>query len=79
MLRAPERRLWDLDQWLQHLSLSDASRHSAIADAWATAQLLLVALARAPGLRIDDARGLIALQRKELSRAVRADAGAPLG
>jgi DNA polymerase-3 subunit epsilon len=79
LLRAPERRPWDLDRWLQHLSLSDASRHSAIADAWATAQLLLVALARAPGLRIDDARGLIALQRKELNRAVRAGAGAPLG
>ena len=79
LTRAPERRPWDLDRWLQHLGLDHVARHSAIADAWASAQLLLVALARAPDLRIGDARGLFALQRTELGRAVRADAGAPIG
>jgi DNA polymerase-3 subunit epsilon len=79
LFRTPDRRRWELDRWLQHLALDNFSRHSAVADAWATAQLLLVALARTPSLRIGDARGLFALQRTELSRAVRADAGAPLG
>jgi DNA polymerase-3 subunit epsilon len=79
LLRVPEGRSWDLDRWLLQIGLDPFARHSALADAWATAQLLLVALARAPGHRIATAQALFSLQRAELGRLVRADAGAPLG
>lgn len=41
----PERRLRTLDEWAEHFSIYNENRHNAVADALATAQLLLVAIA----------------------------------
>lgn len=50
-----------LDDWAEHFSIHNDDRHNAVADALATAQLLLVAMAqarRAGGFRYDTLRGL---------------------
>jgi DNA polymerase III subunit epsilon len=39
----PERRLRTLDEWAEHFFIHNDARHNALADALATAQLLLVA------------------------------------
>jgi len=70
---------WELDRWLQAFRLAGFARHSALGDAYATAQLMLLVLARAPARGIRDPRGLFALQRTLLRRAVAADAGIPAG
>jgi DNA polymerase-3 subunit epsilon len=56
----PKARLRSLDEWLQHFAIPVAARHSAAADAFATALLAirLLPLARAQG-----AEGLRALQQ----------------
>jgi DNA polymerase-3 subunit epsilon len=79
VLRAPERANWELDRWLQHFGLGNFARHSALADAYATAQLLLIVLARAGQRGIRDVRGLFALQRAQLERGVSGDGGGPAG
>lgn len=69
----------ELDHWLQAFGLAGFARHSALGDAYATAQLMLLVLARAPAWGIRDPRGLFALQRTQLSRAVAAHGGMPAG
>lgn len=56
----PRARLRSLDEWLQHYGIVVATRHSAAADAFATALLALrlLPLARAQGVR-----GLSGLQK----------------
>lgn len=52
-----------LDDWLAAFAISHPERHDALADAYATAQLLLVALAEAERQGIATARGLEAAER----------------
>lgn len=59
---------WELDHWLQHAGIDNVGRHSALSDAFATAQLLLYASAHAQRRGVKDVRGLLALQRRELLR-----------
>lgn len=42
-----------LDDWVAHFGLPPIGRHHAIADAYATAQLLMIVLAAAPGFGIE--------------------------
>jgi DNA polymerase-3 subunit epsilon len=67
----------ELDDWLQVFGLAGFARHSALGDAYATAQLMLLVLARAPARGIRDSGGLFALQRTQLRRAVAAHGGMP--
>lgn len=69
----------ELDRWLGHFGIVNFARHSALADAWATAELLLLALARAGSRGVPAVRGLYDLQRAELKRHVMAQSGAPTG
>jgi DNA polymerase-3 subunit epsilon len=57
-----------LDDWLQRLGIAAPGRHGAAADAYATAQLLLIVLQRAQARGIRDVRGLRRLQQDLLSR-----------
>jgi DNA polymerase III subunit epsilon len=57
-----------LDYWLEHLDVASTGRHGAAADAYATAQLLLVVLHRAQARGIQDVRGLRRLQQELLTR-----------
>lgn len=59
---------WELDHWLSHAGIDNFARHSALADAFATAELFLFALAGARRRGIADVRGLFALQQRELLR-----------
>lgn len=52
-----------LDDWLVAFAISHPERHDALADAYATAQLLLVALAEAERQGIATARGLESAER----------------
>ena len=52
-----------LDEWLAAFSIEHPARHDAVADAYATAQLLLVLLAEAERQGIADAGGLFAAER----------------
>jgi len=52
-----------LDDWLAAFGIEVAGRHDALADAYATAQLLLVLLAEAERQGIGAARGLFAAER----------------
>jgi len=52
-----------LDDWLAAFGIEVAGRHDALADAYATAQLLLVLLAEAERQGIGAARGLYAAER----------------
>jgi len=47
-----------LDDWVAHFGLSPIGRHHAIADAYATAQLLMIVLEAAPGFGIETAADL---------------------
>jgi DNA polymerase-3 subunit epsilon len=53
----------DLDGWLREFAIENYARHDALADALATAQLLLPVLAAARGLGIVSQAGLIGLQK----------------
>ena len=70
---------WELDRWLAHFAVPNFARHSALADACATGELLLLGLARAAARGVRDVRGLYALQRAELKRQVMSQAGAASG
>ena len=52
-----------LDEWLAAFSIGHPARHDAVADAYATAQLLLVLLAESERQGIADAGGLFAAER----------------
>jgi DNA polymerase-3 subunit epsilon len=54
-----------LDDWLQHFGLAGAERHRALGDAFATAQLLQIALVAADRVEMGDAAQLIAMQKAQ--------------
>jgi DNA polymerase-3 subunit epsilon len=54
-----------LDDWAWHFGLPPIGRHHAIADAYANAQLLLLALDRARQLGLDTTRDLLSLQKSQ--------------
>ncbi len=68
-------RGWELDRWLSHFHISNFERHSALADAVATAELLLLLVARADQKGLRDSRALLALQRAALDKAHAAQSG----
>jgi DNA polymerase-3 subunit epsilon len=60
----PERRVPDtLDAWLAEFGIAPIERHSALGDAFSTAQLLLVLLADATRQGIDTLEALQGMQR----------------
>jgi DNA polymerase-3 subunit epsilon len=54
-----------LDDWARHFGLPPIGRHHAIADAYANAQLLLLALDRARELGMDTTRDLLSLEKSQ--------------
>jgi DNA polymerase-3 subunit epsilon len=54
-----------LDDWARHFGLPPIGRHHAIADAYANAQLLLLALDRARQLGLDTTRDLLSLEKSQ--------------
>jgi len=66
---------WELDRWLLHFHIANFKRHGALADAVATAGLLLVAMARAAERGLRDPCALLALQRAVLDKANAAQSG----
>jgi DNA polymerase-3 subunit epsilon len=54
-----------LDDWARHFGLPPIGRHHAIADAYANAQLLLLALDRARELGLDTTRDLLSLEKSQ--------------
>jgi DNA polymerase-3 subunit epsilon len=54
-----------LDDWLSHFGLGAGERHHAVADAFAAAQLLQIALAQANREAIGNAAGLVAMQKAQ--------------
>jgi DNA polymerase-3 subunit epsilon len=59
-----ERRVRDtLDGWLAEFGIAPIERHSALGDAFSTAELLLVMLAEAARQRIDTLEALLRMQR----------------
>ena len=63
LLPARAKSCRSLDDWLAAFGIEVAGRHDALADAYATAQLLLVLLAEAERQGIGEARGLYAAER----------------
>ena len=60
----PQRRLGDtLDEWLEAFGIDPVVRHDALADAFATAQLLLVVLAAAAEQGLGTLQALLNAQR----------------
>jgi len=57
----PDRKAQDLDSWLAAFAIDCASRHEALSDAYATAQLLLVMLGKARSEGVATAEALIRL------------------
>ena len=57
---------WDLDRWLARFGLRVYTRHDALADAFATAQLFLVVLARARSAGLDRLADLLKSQKTAL-------------
>jgi len=58
------RERTSLDDWLQAFGIAAEARHDALGDAFATAQLLLVALAEAKRQRLETVEELRALERE---------------
>lgn len=54
-----------LDQWMEHFGLSNYARHSALADALATAELLLALRARLGAKQIDNIKDMRALEKAQ--------------
>ncbi len=66
LMPEPERRLpRGLDDWMDRFGISNFSRHNALADALATAQLLQVVLAEAMKQGITTLAGLIKLEQDQ--------------
>lgn len=59
------RRYRALDDWIGYFHIQNFSRHSALADALATAQLLQVAAAKARGQEIHQFKGLLDLEKAQ--------------
>lgn len=57
---------WELDRWLERFGVRAYARHDALADAFATAQLFLVVLARAREARLDRLSDLLKVQKTAL-------------
>lgn len=57
----PGRKARTLEEWLAQFSIRPAGRHEALADAYATAELLLVLLAEAKRQRVATAEALLSL------------------
>ena len=58
------RSCTSLDDWLAAFAIGHPARHDAMADAYATAQLLLILLAEAERQRLSSARELFAVARE---------------
>jgi DNA polymerase III subunit epsilon len=58
----PGRKAQQLDDWLAEFGIAPHARHDALGDAFATAQLLLIALAEARRQRIGTVEALRAVQ-----------------
>jgi DNA polymerase III epsilon subunit-like protein len=54
-----------LDDWVRHFTLPPIGRHHAIADAYANAQLLLIALDHAQRLGFTKTADLMALEKSQ--------------
>lgn len=54
-----------LDDWTAYFGIAGGARHDAVADAYATAQLLLVALQAADAVGMTTARSLLATQKAQ--------------
>jgi DNA polymerase-3 subunit epsilon len=59
------RKYRALDHWIEHFHIQNFARHSALADALATAQLLLIAMETARKNGIEDLKGLIELEKAQ--------------
>jgi DNA polymerase-3 subunit epsilon len=59
------RRFRALDDWIGYFGIQNFARHSALADALATAQLLQVASARARSQNIHQLKGLLELEQAQ--------------
>jgi DNA polymerase-3 subunit epsilon len=57
---------WELDRWLEHYRIGIFSRHSALADAFATAQLFMLALQHAQRQGLRTLRDLLRVQVRQL-------------
>jgi DNA polymerase-3 subunit epsilon len=66
---------WELDRWLARYGLRAFSRHDALADATAAAELLLVALQRSASRRRQSLGDLLRLQDQQLALKRFASAG----
>jgi len=60
-----------LDEWLAHFNLEAFDRHDALCDAWATAELFLIALAAADRMAMGTAGDLLAMQKAQRWLGVR--------
>lgn len=54
-----------LDDWLAHFGCEPVARHDPVADAYATAQLMLIALAAADAVGMESAQSLLAMQKAQ--------------
>jgi DNA polymerase-3 subunit epsilon len=54
-----------LEDWIEHFGVGVSARHDALADAYATAQLLLIALSAAEAAGMGNARALLAMQKAQ--------------
>jgi DNA polymerase-3 subunit epsilon len=54
-----------LDDWLTHFGREAAARHDPVADAYETAQLMLIALAAADAVGMESAQSLLAMQKAQ--------------
>jgi len=59
------RKYHALDDWVEHFHIQNFARHSALADALATAQLFLVTIETAQQNGIEDLKGLIELEKAQ--------------
>lgn len=59
------RKYHALDDWIEHFHIQNFARHSALADALATAQLFLVSMETARQNSIENLNGLIELEKAQ--------------
>ncbi|MCC7546894.1 MAG: 3'-5' exonuclease [Burkholderiales bacterium] len=71
LLDMPRAAGWTLDDWIGHFRLQPPGRHSALSDAFVTAQLALIGFARAEGTANDGLTRLLALQKQVLAERIR--------